>query len=213
MRPRLLIVGFGPFPRVPRNPSGVLAKRIAALPRLRFVLGGSPRLLVMRTAYAALSAELEPALAERPDAVLMIGLATRAKRMRVEFRARNRASRLFPDAGGRAAPRLALDPDGPAERRSPAAARALVSLRRCGLDAAASQEAGRYLCNAAYYRALAEGRPTLFLHIPPFPRSDRPRKAGGRRPRPIEKPVKTWAEAFARVAIGLTASARLCPRS
>ena len=212
MRPRLLIVGFGPFPRVPHNPSGVLARRIAALPRLRRVLGGSPRCLVMRTAYAAIPAELEPALAENPDAVLMIGVATRAKRVRVEFRARNRASRLFPDVGGRAAGRLMLDPGGPADRRSAAAARALVTLWRCGLDATASRDAGRYLCNASYYRALADQRPTIFLHIPPFPRLDRQRRNGGARKR---RPVEVWADAFARVALGLLSVRRspLRPRA
>jgi pyroglutamyl-peptidase len=28
---RILVTGFGPFPRVPRNPSGALAQRVAAL--------------------------------------------------------------------------------------------------------------------------------------------------------------------------------------
>lgn len=205
--PRLLIVGFGPFPRVPRNPSGLLAKRIARLPRLRRVLGGSPRCLVMRTAYAAIPAELEPALAEEPAAVLMIGVSMRARRIRVEGRAQNRASRLFPDAGGRAARNLALDPDGPPERRSREAARALVTLRRCGLDAAASRDAGRYLCNASYYRVLAGSRPTLFLHIPPLPRLDRPRRDAGQRSR--RPRIDVWADAFAQVALGLTLSSRL----
>jgi len=169
----LLVTGFGPFPRVPVNPSAELAARIAGDPRLRRLLGKPPRLLILRTAYEAIPAMLEPALSQHPDAVLMIGVAGRARRVRVETRALNRASRLFPDASGRVAGRLALDRDGPAIRRSAPAARVLVALRRRGLAAKSSRDAGRYLCNASYFRALAESCPVVFLHIPPLPRVGR----------------------------------------
>lgn len=159
---------------MPANPSGVLARRLGGMPRLKALTGGRLRVRVLTTAYAAIPLELEPALAEGPAAVLMIGVAGRAKRVRVEARARNRASRLFPDASGRIAGGLALDPEGAAERRSPVAATALAALQRNGVDAIPSQEAGRYLCNAAYYRALAMGMPVLFLHIPPVPRKPTP---------------------------------------
>ena len=199
----LLVVGFGPFPGVPRNPSARLARAVAAQPRLRRVLGRAPRCLVLRTAYAAISDTFEPALATGPDAVLMIGVAKRSRHLRVETRARNRASRLLPDASGRIAPRPVLDPHGPAERRSPHAARALATLRRTGLDARLSRDAGRYLCNACYYRALAERRPALFIHIPP-PSAGRPGRAVARR-RPS---IDAQAEAIAQVAVGLLATAR-----
>lgn len=199
--PRLLIVGFGPFPGVKVNPSGCLARRIAGAPRLRRALGGPPRCLVMETVYGAIAFQLGPALAAAPDAVLMIGLARRARVVRVETRARNRASRLFPDAGGATPGGLALEPRGPAERRSAEAPRALARLRRFGLPVRASNDAGRYLCNASYFRALAQARPTLFLHIPPPPR---PGRRGARR-RPA---LNAWAAAFAAVALDLVAAAR-----
>ena len=165
MRPKLLVTGFGPFPRVPRNPSEVVARRVAGSPRLRRVLGERPRLLIMRTAYAAIGAELDAALAEQPRAVLMFGVATRAKRIRVETRAVNRASRLFPDASGTVSKRLTLEGDGPAARRSAAAAaRLALVLARSG--ARISRDAGRYLCNASYFRVLREGCPAVFIHIP-----------------------------------------------
>ncbi|WP_336487322.1 peptidase C15 [Methylobacterium nigriterrae] len=172
----LLITGFGPFPGMPENPSARLARRLAALPRLGLALGRPPRRLVLRTAYAAIPGALAPALAEAPGAVLMFGVAGRARRMRVETRGTNRASRLFPDASGTISARLAVDPNGPPERRSPAAALALAALRRYGIPAARSRDAGRYLCNASYYRALAEPCPVLFVHIPPEPRTRRPRR-------------------------------------
>ena len=193
---RLLITGFGPFPTVPDNPSARLARRLAASPHLRRILGHAPDCLVLDTRYDALDTGLAPALARGPRAVLMIGVAARRSRVCVETRAVNRVSRLFPDASGAVGRSLAFDPDGPAQRRSAAAAQVRVALRRAGLDAAASREAGRYLCNASYYRVLATGRPALFLHIPMPPRTRRP-KPGGGRGRPA---LDLWAEAFIEAA-------------
>lgn len=168
MSGHLLVTGFGPFPRVPVNPSEIVARRLAAHPRLRRLLGGPPRLLVLRTAYDALEESLVPALAEGPAAILMFGVATRAKRVRVEMQAINRASRLFPDVSGQTPTRLSLDADGPGQRRSPVAIKALTRLRVRDGSCTLSRDAGRYLCNASYYRALQQDCPVLFLHIPPL---------------------------------------------
>ncbi|GLS42893.1 peptidase C15 [Methylobacterium brachythecii] len=203
---RLLVVGFGAFPRVPINPSGLLARRIADSPRLKLLLGARPDCRVLRTAYAAIGTELEPALAEAPDAVLMIGVAMRARRIRVETRARNRANLFFPDADGWLPPQLTLDWIGPAQRTSRQARAALIALRRHGLDAGPSRDAGAYLCNATYYRALTEDRPALFLHIPRLPDPGRPaRHRMYRRARVVD----AWTRAFVDVALILLVQARL----
>lgn len=174
MSGHLLITGFGPFPGMPQNPAGALARRLGASIRLRLALGAPPRVLVLPTTYAAIPAELAPALSGKPAAVLMIGVASQARRLRVEARARNRGSLLHPDASGRPAGTLSLDPQAPGTRKSPHAAPALAILRRHGLAARASTDAGRYLCNAGYFFALAGDGPVLFVHIPPLPRTRRP---------------------------------------
>lgn len=169
---KLLVTGFGPFPTVPRNPSVALARAVAASPawRLRDV-GVTCR--VLTTAYAALSTELDPALAADPDAVLLIGVAGRSRAIRVERRGTARRSTLFPDAAGETG-RLAGAP-GPAARWTTANARAaLRSIRRHGCRARLSRDAGRYLCNAAYMRALSRPCPVLFIHIPKALGSGRP---------------------------------------
>ena len=196
---RLLVVAFGPFPRVPRNPSAEVARRLGADRALARRLGGAPRVLILRTAYASLDAALAPALAAGPAAVLLA---------RVEGRAVNRASRLFPDASGRTTGGLALERTGPASRGAGSLARlALVALRRAGLDAHRSIDAGRYLCNASYYRALAAGVPALFLHIPPTAPA-RPVRPGRAARRAAESRPARLAQAFAAVAVLLALRAR-----
>ena len=205
MSGHLLITGFGPFPGMPRNPAEALARHIRAHPRLRLGSAVPPRVLVMRTAYRSLDADLAPALAERPAAVLMLGVASRARRLRVEARARNRGSQLHPDASGRPAARLALDRHGPPARVSPHAARALATLRRHGLAVRPSVDAGHYLCNASYFLALAQACPVLFVHVPPVARTRRPRRSG-RSPSRVEPARQTAA--LVEVALALAATAR-----
>jgi pyroglutamyl-peptidase len=172
---KLLVTGFGPFPGVPRNPSAAVARLIAADGHWGR-LGVETQALVLPTTYVALDSELAPALLQSFDAVLMIGVSGRSRRLRVERRAVNRASTLFPDASGCRSNSLGFG-EAVHERRTRASApRALAALRSAGLPSRLSQDAGRYLCNAAYFRALAEPVPVLFVHIPKARRPDRPRR-------------------------------------
>ncbi|MDB5591431.1 MAG: peptidase pyroglutamyl peptidase, partial [Enterovirga sp.] len=104
MTVRLLVTGFGPFPTMPRNPSAALAAAVAGAAAWRR-RGVAAECRILATTYAALGTELDPALATGPDAVLMIGVAGRSRRIRVERRATPRRSRLFPDASGATAAR------------------------------------------------------------------------------------------------------------
>jgi pyroglutamyl-peptidase len=139
------------------------------------------------------------------DSLLMIGVSGRAQRVHIERRAANRASVLFADASRQRPMRLTLGP-GPSHRRSHADAVATAaSLRRHALPCALSQNAGRYLCNAAYFRALTVDRPVLFLHIPKKPPI---RNGAGTVSRRRLAWTHSVAEAFVDVAIGLLRKAR-----
>lgn len=184
---------------MPRNPSARAARAVAASPRWR-VLGIEVRLRILTTAYAAILAELQPALAERPSAVLMIGVAGRSRRIRVERRATARRSTLFPDLAGETAGR-------PAARTPPRwtaahAQAARLVLMRHGLPARLSRDAGRYLCNAAYFHALGSPAPALFIHIPK--RSETPR--------PGPRRIRRMSDA-ARLDAALVEVARLLVRA
>ena len=174
----ILITGFGPFPRVRINPTTVLAQAVAV--RLRRA-GLDARALVVETSYGTgLPALREHLAATRPRAILMLGLAARARTIRVELFARGHASPLHPDATG-ATPKSVARANPLPARTTGNAQGALAALRRRGLRSALSASAGRYLCDACYAEALAATRhsatPVLFVHIP------WPRPAPGQRPR------------------------------
>src|ERR1700709_1471702 len=95
---RILITGFGPFPGAPYNPTVPLVGRLLRLRRPAFndaELSGH----IFPVTYKAVDRELPELLAtHRPDALLMFGLASRTPFLRIETRARNAVTMLWPDA-------------------------------------------------------------------------------------------------------------------
>ena len=95
---RLLLTGFGPFPGAPHNPTRPLVTRLAQLrrPALDDVEIFSH---IFPVTYAAVDRQLPDVLAQvKPDALLMFGLAARTPYLRIESRARNAVTMLWPDA-------------------------------------------------------------------------------------------------------------------
>ncbi|MDI4663246.1 peptidase C15 [Xanthobacter autotrophicus] len=174
-RLRILVTAFGPFPGVPLNPSqrtarDLLRLRRPALADVEIVFE------ILPTRWSVLP-HLDTLMDEQAfDGVLLLGVAARRRHVGLEARAMN-AARPFPDAQGRHPPGRRLAPRGPDDYRSTAPVLPWASaLRRCGIAAAASGDAGRYLCNAAYFHALAAAQacarskgavpPVLFIHLP-----------------------------------------------
>ena len=204
----ILVTGFGPFPGAPFNPTGPLVEHLARArrPGLANVKVVSH---VFPTSYAAVDRELPALIARyRPDALLMFGLAPRARGMRVETRARNTLA-LLPDAFGVSMGRRAIVPGKPTFIRLPTPARPLLAaLRGAPKPVTLSRDAGRYLCNYLCWRAaeLASAGDGLslaaFIHIPPTRRGAR-RK--GYRTLPS---VNDLADAGGRALTALAAAAR-----
>ncbi len=211
MRPTVLITGFGSFPGAPFNPSGLLALRLAR--RRRPALADAVRIAhVFRTSYAAVEHEL-PALVARhqPDVILMLGLATRSRHLRIETRATNRRSVLFADVDGCRPERPAIRPGAEfALRGRASAARLLVAAGSAGVCAKLSRDAGKYLCNFSYWRALeCAGSVDLwplvqFLHVPTPSPTLRCRQAGARPAVTLERLV----QAGEAILLELAAAAR-----
>jgi len=184
---RILITGFGPFPGAPFNPTQPLVARLLRLRRPAFTdLELSSH--VFPVTYKAVDRELPLVLAKhRPHALLMFGLASRTAHMRVETRARNAVTMLWPDAAQTHARKGSIADGTDARMLGPHTAKMLRAAVGTGIDARASRDAGSYLCNYLSWRAIeavnADNGPRLaaFVHIPLLARDGASRPKGSPR--------------------------------
>jgi pyroglutamyl-peptidase len=168
----VLVTGFGPFPGAPSNPTQQLVARLA---RLRRPATAGLRLVthVLPTSYAAVDQQL-PLLIDKhqPDAIVMFGLAGRSKAIRIETLARNRIARVYPDIDRRIPQAASIVPGEGTRRGRAPFVRLAAAVRASGLAARLSRDAGTYLCNYGYWRALEQQSPAaslrlvVFVHIP-----------------------------------------------
>lgn len=174
--PTILLSGFGPFPGVPSNPTERLVRRFAAegaVARARLATRALP------TAFGGAAEALAGAIsAERPDAVVMLGVAG-AGPLRLERQALNGSRPGRPDAFGRS------QGPGPIEAAAPAAYASSLplgalhrALAAAGLPVGWSDDAGGYVCNDLFFRTRhsleREGAslPCGFVHLPPAAERD-----------------------------------------
>ena len=169
---RILITGFGPFPGAPYNPTMPLVARLLRLRRPAFSeveFSGH----IFPVTYKAVDRELPQLLARhRPHALLMFGLATRTPYLRVETRARNAVTMLWPDADHTSVRKGSIAGGADAKMFGPHTAKLLRAAVGTGVDARASRDAGSYLCNYLSWRAIEavtadDGlRFAAFVHVP-----------------------------------------------
>lgn len=159
----IFVTGFGPFAGFEENPSALLAQSLdcdhAVLP----------------VAFDEVDAFVAAFPDGAYDALLLLGVRTGGARLDVELAARNAVGETQ-DVRGRALRPGPIDPALPARLSStlwtdPRWLR-LSPLRGPSLDA------GDYLCNYVYFRALARLRATRvgFVHVPPVEAIPLPRQ-------------------------------------
>ena len=189
---RILLTGFGPFPGAPYNPTQPLVARLSRLRRPAFA-DVELTSHIFPVTYAAVDRQLPELLARyKPHALLMFGLATRTSYLRVETRARNAVTMLWPDAADTPVRKRAIAAEADAMTFGPHTTKLLRAARLTGIDARTSRDAGSYLCNYLSWRAIEQvngGRGPLlaaFIHIPLLPR--------GRPSRHNEKPHRITLE-------------------
>jgi pyroglutamyl-peptidase len=173
---RILITGFGPFPGAPHNPTMPLVARLLRLRRPAFSeveFSGH----IFPVTYKAVDRELPQLLAKhRPHALLMFGLASRTPYLRVESRARNAVTMLWPDADHTRVRKGSIAGGAGAKMFGPHTAKLLRAAVATGIDARGSRNAGSYLCNYLSWRAIEatcrDDGPRLaaFVHVPPIAR-------------------------------------------
>jgi len=181
---RVLITGFGPFPGAPYNPTGPLVVRLLGLrrPALAGVeLSGH----IFPVTYAAVDRQLPALLAKhRPQALLMFGLATRTPYVRIETRARNAVTTIWPDAEHTRLRKGSIAREADAMMFGPHTAKLLRAALGSGIDARSSRNAGSYLCNYLSWRAIeatdrdSGPRLTAFIHVPLLARDASSKRKG-----------------------------------
>jgi pyroglutamyl-peptidase len=181
---RILVTGFEPFPGAPYNPTQPLVARLTRLRRPAFAdvaLSGH----IFPVTYSAVDRQLPELLREvRPHALLMFGLATRTSYLRIETRARNAVTTLWPDADHTRVRKGSIADHADAMCFGPHTDKLLRAALGTGIDARSSRDAGSYLCNYLSWRAIEatcrDGGPhlTAFIHVPLLARDSAARPNG-----------------------------------
>jgi pyroglutamyl-peptidase len=169
---RVLVTGFEPFAGSAANPSQRLVEELAARPPAGVELATA----VLPVSYARAAGELRAAVnAAEPDVVVAFGQADGRAGISVERFALNLddAANVDNEGASSASP---VEPGGPAAYRSTLPVDEIVAaLRAAGIPAAASRDAGGFLCNHVFYtlmRVLEQERPASsggFVHVPLLP--------------------------------------------
>lgn len=171
-RPTLLLTGFGPFPTRPANASAVLVPRIAEAARQVFPhLGVECHILPTEWGEGLWRAG-ELYRRHQPVAALHFGVSSRAQGFEVETRGLNKCVQSN-DAAGRKPDGHRVSPRGPDWLATTLPAAHIVErLRRRGIPATLSRDAGQYICNALLYRTQEIAREadnvprSGFIHLP-----------------------------------------------
>lgn len=171
-RPLVLLTGFGPFPRVPNNATTLLVPQIAEAAERTF-RDARFACHILPTEWGTGLAAVEHLYDRlKPSLALHFGVSGRANGFEIETCGRNLCS-MSADAAGSLPLSTALSAAGPEFLPVTLPAAHIVErLRRRGIPAMLSRDAGGYLCNAVFYRTLDLGRRSVepprsgFIHLP-----------------------------------------------
>jgi pyroglutamyl-peptidase len=166
MQPTIVVTGFEAFGAYPLNPTAEVVRRLARapLPTGRLVP------LVLPVTWSGAAAVLLARMArEGAHGCLLFGLAAESRAMRVERCAHNRMEAGGADNAGVQLQGESIVPEGAAQLWTDGPYEAVqAALVEAGAPVAYSDDPGRFVCNATYYRALATeaGRRAVFVHVP-----------------------------------------------
>lgn len=166
---RVLVVGFGPYPGVPANPSQEVVEALAAAHLAEPGLAIAP-LVVPCAWWRGAEAVVTAARRLRPAAIVLIGHAPGEHRLIVAATAVNAAS-AGRDALGSAWPGPSLAPGGPARLRVTLPAKALrAAIEAAGVPAAVGADGGDFVWNRALWASIsAMAAPMAGLICAPTP--------------------------------------------
>ncbi len=175
---KILLTAFEPFDRFPVNPTQAVADWLAAEPPAGVTLAVRHLPVVAEAAVAQALAAFD---AERPDAMISLGLAGGRSFIEFERIAVNLNDYGVPDNAGNLLTDFAIADDGPTAHRTTLPVRAMERrLTDAGIPARISYSAGTYICNHLFYSVRHHlertGSPCRygFIHIPMTPEMGEP---------------------------------------
>ena len=189
---RVLVTGFGRFLKHGENSSERVLGRLPRLVPAGVKLETCLLPVEFERGWGGVREALERGGA--PDALVLLGMAARTRRIRLErlavnladcesFAPRGRRAVLRPDNGGATPVDREIVPGGPLALPARADVKGLArALKARGLPVEVSLSAGSYVCNDVYYRALTHLRESrtacVFVHLPELPREEPVRVLG-----------------------------------
>ncbi|MEP6756042.1 MAG: hypothetical protein ABJA67_11130 [Chthonomonadales bacterium] len=167
----MLITGFGSFMNVSDNPSGRIARALST----HFADRHEVSLLELPVSYSEVQKLLSGALhVSQWDVVVLLGVAGRSRKIRMERVARNQVDQTLKGSDGKLSAHSVIMEGSPDRLTTNVPIDALLPPQDALRNSfRISTDAGQYLCNYAYYLALqaslAENSEcwTIFIHIPP----------------------------------------------
>lgn len=156
---RALVMGFGPFGAVSDNPAARLSRAVDGAQAGAVLVRGAQMDVAWSRCWAQTQTEIN---AFDPHWLIGVGVAVGRSIPMFESVATNALHAGRPDVDG--ALRAEVEPGGPEQRA------ATLRLAAAGpLGVGGSDDAGRYVCNAWLYQAIAQAPASVgvaFLHVP-----------------------------------------------
>jgi pyroglutamyl-peptidase len=174
----ILVTGFEPFGGEAVNASWEAARKLEGWRHDGFAA-------VARLLPCAYDASVENLIHEiettRPEALLMTGQAARRAAISVERFARNLDDAAAADNDGVLRKTIRISDSAPARLEATASVSAIArAMKEAGIPARISTDAGGFVCNHLYFRALQYLRdqgsavPAVFVHLPVTPEQTPP---------------------------------------
>ena len=155
---RILVTAFEPFGGAKTNISQAVMEKIQA----------EVTKVLLPVSFRNAPIVLQQAIREEhPDVLLMLGQCGDEPQIRIERFAVNLMDSEKGDNDGYYPQEETIYANAPTAYQTPFSVRKLVeALTAQNLPVRASNSAGLYVCNRAYYEALCLGQKALFVHIP-----------------------------------------------
>ena len=166
-RQTILVTGFGPFPGAAQNPSAVLVEALSKRARKTSSPDAELNFATLPTHWQHIGPALKALQARhKPDICLHLGYSCESLGFQLERIAHN-ATCCEPDIDEQPGHGGCVLENHPAQLTTDLPLETIaIQLSASGFSCTCSNNAGHYLCNTAYFLALAHTRSSLFIHIP-----------------------------------------------